>query len=118
MALHRDLIRLRRDDPVLADPSATIDGAVIGQHAFVIRFFDPKGSDDRLLLVNIGHDLSLSPIPEPLLAEPEDCDWRVAWSSDDPRYGGLGMPPPSYDADWILPGNCAILLTPQPRALS
>lgn len=115
LALHRDLIRLRREDAVLSDPRSVIDGAVLGSHAFVLRFFDPSGGDDRLLLVNIGSDLSMSPIPEPLLAEPENREWHLAWWSEDPRYGGLGMHPPTFDADWILPGNCAIFLTPITR---
>src|SRR5262249_19677928 len=68
----RVVIRLRRDDRVLSDPATVIDGAVLGLHAFVLRFFDSRGGDDRLLLVNIGNDLPLSPVPEPLLAEPED----------------------------------------------
>jgi maltooligosyltrehalose trehalohydrolase len=115
LALHRDLIRLRNEDPVLSNSTTVLDGAVLGGSAFAVRFFDPAGPHDRLLLVNLGSDLPLSPIPEPLLAEPEGCDWRVAWDSEDPQYGGLGMPPPTYDADWILPGNAAILLVPEPR---
>jgi maltooligosyltrehalose trehalohydrolase len=118
LAMHRDLIRLRNDDRVLANPQTTIDGAVLGQQAFVLRFFDAERRDDRLLLVNLGSDLPLSPIPEPLLAEPERRAWHVAWSSEDPQYGGLGMQPPSYDAEWMLPGNCAIFLVPKERAMS
>ena len=68
-----------------------------------------------MLLVNLGSDLPMSPIPEPLLAEPEDRQWHVAWSSEEPQYGGLGMQPPTYDAEWILPGNCAIFLKPVVR---
>ncbi len=118
LAMHRDLIRLRNDDRVLANSTTIIDGAVLGQQSFVLRFFDAKHRDDRLLLVNLGSDLPLSPIPEPLLAEPDQRDWHVAWSSEDPQYGGLGMQPPSYDAEWVLPGNCAIFLVPQERKKS
>ena len=42
-----------------------LDGAVLGLHAFVVRFFG-EGGDDRLLVVNLGHDEHFSPAPEPL----------------------------------------------------
>jgi maltooligosyltrehalose trehalohydrolase len=112
VALHRDLLRLRHNDRVLADATSKIDGAVLGPQAFVLRFFDSTGSDDRILLVNLGSDLRLSPIPEPLVAEPADRAWHVAWYSEDPQYGGLGMQTPTFDADWVLPGNCAVYLVP------
>ncbi len=35
--------------------------------AFVLRFFGRRPGDDRLLLVNLGRDLHLTPAPEPLL---------------------------------------------------
>jgi maltooligosyltrehalose trehalohydrolase len=39
-ALHRDLLRLRREDPVISRQGADgIDGAVLSQECFVIRFF-------------------------------------------------------------------------------
>src|SRR5262249_38611286 len=67
-ALHRDLLRLRREDAVLRGQGAGgFDGAVLCAQAFVLRFFDAAG-DDRLLIVNLGVDLHLSPAPEPLLA--------------------------------------------------
>jgi len=110
--LHRDLLRLRREEPVLARPrKGGMDGAVIGPEAFVLRFFGDDG-DDRLLLVNLGTDLRLSTAPEPLLASVEGCAWMVKWSSEDPRYGGSGMPPLESEGVWRLPGNAAIWLTP------
>src|SRR4029077_11666091 len=40
LAFHRDLIRLRRDDPVLRlQQPRMVDGAVLSDHAFVLRFF-------------------------------------------------------------------------------
>src|SRR5262249_47892696 len=71
LALHRDLLQLRRDDPIFrSQQKGGLDGAVIGAQAFAIRFFGPDG-DDRLLVVNLGCDLHLDPAPEPLLAPPE-----------------------------------------------
>lgn len=109
-ALHIDLLRLRRDQPVFRQPAA-LDGAVLGAHAFVLRFFTATG-DDRLLLVNLGGDLDYNPAPEPLLAPPPNRAWSVLWSSESPRYGGEGTPPIETRANWILPGPAAFVLEP------
>ena len=69
-ALHRDLLRLRREEPVFrAQRRGGMDGAVLAPEAFVLRFFGTH-HDDRLLVVNLGRDLHLNPAPEPLLAPP------------------------------------------------
>lgn len=115
--LHRDLLRLRRDDPVLGTglPGA-VDGAVLSADAFLLRFFGRTGSEDRLLLVNLGGELRYSPAPEPLLAPPAGRRWRLVWSSEEPRYGGAGTPDPeSPGGEWTLPGESAVLLTPSPE---
>jgi maltooligosyltrehalose trehalohydrolase len=40
-ALHRDLLRMRRQDPVIArQDRRALDGAVLGERAFVLRWFD------------------------------------------------------------------------------
>ena len=108
VAMHRDLIALRKGDPVLSRQSANIDGAVLHAEAFVLRFFSQEEcSRDRLLIINLGSDLDLSPAPEPLLADPEGCEWKVAWCSEDPKYGGLGVPPVAKEGCWFLPGRSA-----------
>ena len=54
--LHRDLIRLRREDAVFSrQDRRAIEGAVIGPEAFVLRWCDDEG-DDRLMLFNLGRD--------------------------------------------------------------
>ncbi|MFP5286293.1 MAG: DUF3459 domain-containing protein, partial [Thermoanaerobaculia bacterium] len=115
-ALHRDLLRLRREDPVFrAQGAGGLDGAVLTPEAFVLRFFNE--GDDRLLVVNLGRDLRLVPAPEPLLAPPADACWEVLWSSEDPRYGGCGAPPPEdRDGGWRLPGQAAVVLRPKERS--
>jgi maltooligosyltrehalose trehalohydrolase len=107
--LHRDLLHLRRDDPVISNPDVVIDGAVIGPEAFVMRFFAPSGHD-RLLVVNLGTDLSLVPNPEPLLAPPATGSWEELWSSEDPRFGGSGTPESDVRTTWTLAGHSALLL--------
>ncbi|HEY0818307.1 MAG TPA: malto-oligosyltrehalose trehalohydrolase [Rhizobacter sp.] len=128
--LHRDLLALRRDDACLraAQGARRVDGAVLSADAFVLRFFGENG-DDRLLLVNLGRSLHLDPAPEPLLAPPAGGRWRVRWSSQHPRYGGIGtLPPDAAEADlgvpgrsvprpfdnWRLQADSAVLLAPAP----
>ena len=116
-ALHRDLLRLRREDPVLVRQGEDgLDGAVLGTQAFVIRFFGAEG-DDRLLVVNLGPNLHFAPAPEPLLAPPEGRVWAVRWSSEDLAYGGGGTFPPESRDGWRLPGEAAVLLAPVEGAL-
>jgi maltooligosyltrehalose trehalohydrolase len=111
-ALHRDLLKLRREDPAFrAQRPRGLDGAVLGPHAFVVRFF-VEGGEDRLLVVNWGRDLSLDSAPEPLLAPPEDKRWGILWSSEDLRYGGSGTAPLHTDETWRIPGEAAVALVP------
>jgi maltooligosyltrehalose trehalohydrolase len=112
-ALHRDLIKLRREEPVFrAQRNRGLDGAVLGPEAFVLRFFGENG-DDRLLVVNFGLDLHLDPAPEPLLAPPEAMRWEIIWSSENPMYGGSGTPPVDTPDNWWIPGHAAVVLTPR-----
>jgi maltooligosyltrehalose trehalohydrolase len=113
-ALHRDLLRLRREDPVFRlQRRCGVDGAVLGPGAFVLRHFGDEG-DDCLLVVNLGPELHLDPAPEPLLAPPSGALWDRIWSSEDPRYGGGGTPPLESDADnWRIPGHAAVALAPR-----
>lgn len=110
--LHRDLIRLRKQDSVFSKPRAGgVDGAVLGFEAFLLRFFG-ENADDRLLLVNLGLDLRLGPAPEPLLAPLEGRGWEITWSSESPRYGGHGTAPLQEEGCWTLPGHCALVIGP------
>jgi maltooligosyltrehalose trehalohydrolase len=114
LALHRDLLAIRRSDPVIAAAATTrIDGAVLSSSSFVFRYFGwAKG--DRLLIVNLGCDLDLTPVPEPLLAPQPHSRWTIQWSSEAVKYGGHGTPPHRQNARWVVPGETAILLRPEP----
>ena len=110
--LHRDLLRLRREDPVFsAQTPGGVDGAVLAEECLMLRFFGEVG-DDRLLLVNFGRDLHLDPAPEPLLAPPDGMTWQTLWSSEDPRYGGTGTPRLDSEDNWRIPGHAAVALRP------
>jgi maltooligosyltrehalose trehalohydrolase len=120
-SLHKDLLRLRREDPVFRQQglhnfdgaALSIDGAVLSEEAFVLRYFGDDG-DDRLLIVNFGRDLHLDPAPEPLMAPPENRRWELIWSSEDIRYGGSGTYPPDTEENWRIPGHAAIVVKPAP----
>lgn len=111
--LHRDLLRLRGEDPVLSRQGGDgIDGAVLSQGAFVIRFFSPGFRQDRLLVVNLASDLRFDPSPEPLLAPPQGACWQTLWSSEHPTYGGCGTASLDTSENWIIPGQAAVVLHP------
>ncbi len=109
VALHRDLLRLRREFPT----PDRIDGAVLGSESFLLRFLRRDG-DDRLLIINLGSHLALEIAPEPLLAPPEGSRWNLRWSSESPEYGGAGIEPVEFDADpsWRIPKHAAVVLEP------
>jgi maltooligosyltrehalose trehalohydrolase len=113
LALHKDLIRLRREDPVLRrQHPRSLDGAVLSKHVFALRFFG-GALGDRLLVVNLGRRLRADPLAEPLLAPPRHRAWRTAFSTDAPEYGGWGAPPLEvHDDGWWIPAESAALLSP------
>jgi maltooligosyltrehalose trehalohydrolase len=109
-SLHKDLIALRKQDPVFSQQKrGAVDGAVVSSDAFILRYFGGEHGD-RLLLVNFGRDLHLDPAPEPLLAPPPRSCWVVICSTEDPKYGGYGTFPPESEDNWRLPGNSCIAL--------
>jgi maltooligosyltrehalose trehalohydrolase len=110
--LHKDLIKIKKEDPVISlQQNDKIDGAVLGDSSFVIRYFG-NNNDDRILLLNLGVDLHLNPAPEPLLSPLNDKGWQILWSSEDIKYGGSGTAPLETENNWIIPGHAAVLLQP------
>ncbi len=112
-ALHADLLRLRRTDRVFGSPHprASVDGFVLGAEAFAIRFLGREG--DRLLLVNLGRQLDLAAVSDPLFAPPEGASWEMSWSSNDVSYGGDGTAAIEHDDGVTIPGECTVVLTPR-----
>ncbi|SFZ86476.1 maltooligosyltrehalose trehalohydrolase [Devosia enhydra] len=113
LALHRDLIRLRKSDPVLSlQPNARsggLDGSVVSEDTLMLRWFAQGSGTDRLLLINLGRDLAIRSIPDALYAPPEGTEWRVMMSTEDPAYGGAGRAPIDLMERWTLPADCALL---------
>lgn len=105
--LHQDLLKLRREDPVFhAQDRSAIEGAVLTEQAFALRF---KGAEsDRLLVINLGTDVDFTPCSEPLLAPRAQSPWQFVLSSEDPRYGGQEIVKAvTKNQQWFLPGRCA-----------
>jgi maltooligosyltrehalose trehalohydrolase len=114
--LHIDLLRLRREDAAFhAQQRGGVDGAVLSASAFALRFFTPGHLDDRVLVVNLGPDLSRESFAEPLLAPPANADWMLRWSSEDPAYDGAGTADVFPDGCWSIPSESALVLGPCPR---
>jgi maltooligosyltrehalose trehalohydrolase len=112
-ALYRDLIKLRREDPVFSKAHRChIEGAVLGVTSFLLRYF--LGEEQRLILFNLGRELHLAPAPEPMLAPPEGCHWETLWSSERIEYGGSGTPQLDTDKFWRVQGNAVVVLKPAP----
>ncbi len=113
-ALHRDLLRLRRETPAFARQGRDgIDGAVLSDAAIVVRFFEEDG-DDRLLVINLGTAGTMDVASEPLLAPPAGTAWRTVWSTDRPEYGGRGETPMETANGWLLAAESACVLAPEP----
>jgi maltooligosyltrehalose trehalohydrolase len=109
VALHRDLIALRQT--IFARGPRHIDGATLGDQAFVLRYFAQDKGGDLLLIVNLGADQRHETITEPLLAPVGGRPWRLEWSSEHPDYGGAGISTPVADGGWHIAGHTAIVLT-------
>jgi maltooligosyltrehalose trehalohydrolase len=111
VTFHRELLRLRAHDPVISRQDSTcIEGATLSEYAFVLRWFDDEHGD-RLLVVNLDRELPRVPASEPLLAPPRGSVWKLAWSSDDPRYGGHGITDPASGSrgEWRLGAQSTVL---------
>jgi len=113
--LHIDLLKLRREDSRFhRQISGGVDGAVLGTTSFVLRYFS-KEDDDRLLLVNFGERQLLRPASEPLLAPPTGYRWETLWTSESPRYGGVGTALHATTERWSLPAEATVALQTMPE---
>ncbi|WP_181705202.1 malto-oligosyltrehalose trehalohydrolase [Chthonobacter rhizosphaerae] len=108
LALHRDLLALRRADPVFRRPLELAVSTPVPDLA-LMRWFGDDG--DRLLVLNLGPGRTVETLPDPLSAPRPGRPWRMIFSSDDDVYDGRGAVP-ALDADgvWWLPGRSAVVL--------
>ena len=113
MALHRDLLALRRTDPAFAAQQAP-RGRALAPAALALRFARGDGLD-RLLLLNLGPDLAPDRGPATPLEPADGREWRLIWSSEDPRYGGGGTPAGARGGT-LMPAESALLLAATGRS--
>lgn len=110
--LYKDLLNKRTRDPFFSQlERVEVDGAVLNDSAFVLRY--TLSEDVRLLLFNFGPDLFFSPAPEPLCAPPKNTIWEMEWTTEKPAYGGVGNPPLPQEGNWWIPGHAALILKPR-----
>ena len=120
-ALHRDLLRLRREDQTFAaQRPGGVDGAVLGPHAFVLRFFwreagrgrrPPAGGQLRVIAGTLARARTAAG-PAGGIER-----WETLWTSELPLYGGYGPAAvETEDGRWRLPAEAAVALRPAPEA--
>lgn len=111
--LHKDLIQLRKTDPLLANDTCRFDAAILSPDLFLLRFFDKnefEQKENRLLILNFGSDYDFDPLFEPLIAPLENTEWTMLWSSEFVKYGGNGIAPLEFSKLKIR-GHSAIFLS-------
>jgi maltooligosyltrehalose trehalohydrolase len=107
--LHRDLLKLRRSDPVLArlgTRDVAVESAAPTNGLVLIRYISQAGH--RLLIVNLSHDV-LSSMNDALFAPPPTHRWQPMWTSEHPDYGG-GVPGFVETGRWPIRGGSATIL--------
>jgi maltooligosyltrehalose trehalohydrolase len=100
LALYRDLLRLRREDPVLANGDrAHLDANVIGAEVLSVRRWTDEG--ERLLIANFGREMEVA-VPEAA---------KVLFSTTSKEYGGTGYAPVVNGNTATIPARSATLLS-------
>ena len=108
--LHRDLLRLRREDDVLREVGTDqVDVETSAHHAHVVLIRYVAAAGHRLLVINLADDY-LSPMNDPLLAPLPGTEWQHVWSSEHPAYGGSGVIEFPGKGQWLMTGGSTTLL--------
>ncbi|MBX7168953.1 MAG: malto-oligosyltrehalose trehalohydrolase [Pirellulales bacterium] len=116
--LHRELLRLRREDPILSDRSTyELHTAVIGEDIVLIRYLT-RDRQDRLVVANLGTELAFRPAAQPLLAPVPGTRWEQVFTSGDVRFGGSSSGPLLRDDGWHFPGETTVLLRLAPEIIA
>jgi maltooligosyltrehalose trehalohydrolase len=114
--LYRDLLTLRRDDPSLGQHARRLEGAALRDQTLILRFFGEDPTTDRLAAINLGPDVNLATVGEPLVAAPAGASWSVLWCSEDVRYGGGGVAACAPPAVLMAAGHAATIFQPVARS--
>jgi maltooligosyltrehalose trehalohydrolase len=115
--LHKDLLTLRREDPIFRRQRADqIEAAALTTDCLALRYFDDGDEEamgagaDRLVIVNFGRQFCYWPVPSPLLAPPQHRQWELLWTSDQVRYGASSTPAVETAKGWHIPAEAAVVL--------
>ncbi|MFP4164927.1 MAG: malto-oligosyltrehalose trehalohydrolase, partial [Chitinispirillaceae bacterium] len=109
--LHADLISLRHKDRIFRyGRFRKVDGAVLEGGIALLRYSGINNIGDRILVVNLGRDRYLPSVSEPLAAAPPGTEWKSVFYSEDPLYGGGGVPSLNFDESWYIAGQTAYYL--------
>ncbi len=105
-ALYRELLRLRRSDPVLSKQDRhAMQARAIGNDILAVQFHAEEG--DRLMLANFGEETSLSASE---WARDSTAGLHILLDTNESRFGGRGERP-ALDGDILrLPAHCAVFI--------
>ena len=116
-ALHRDLLRLRRDDAVFSRAAARRRrrrGAAAS--AFVLRFFTRDHREDRLLVVNLGPQIERGLVRRAAArAAGADATGVCAGRATSPRTAAAARRRCSRMSGWCIPAEAPLVLAPGPQ---
>ena len=89
LALYRELLRLRRDEPALRPAGRDgFDVAALGDRALALKRW--AGGEMVLVVASFGDALQLDLGARPETRAPAGGRWTTLLDSEDPRYGGDG----------------------------
>lgn len=89
--LHRELLRLRRQDPVFSTQDRRRTGTTAPTNrCVVLHRWDESGSNERLVVANFGPAFTASVAELPLLSRLAAAGWRLILSTSARRLGGDG----------------------------
>jgi maltooligosyltrehalose trehalohydrolase len=114
--MYGDLLALRRRDPSLGTHARRLAGATLGERAMLLRYLGEGREADRLLIVNLGSDVNVATLAQPLVAPPEGLEWSVLWCSEERRYGGSGVAPSAPPNRLVATGYATTVF--QPRSIA
>jgi hypothetical protein len=92
--MHRELLALRREHPFSEQRNDWLQGAVLGEQRFALRWYT-GGEDDRLLLINLGdEETDIVPAGDPVLAAPSGGSWTATEPEKPGEMDALSGPVP------------------------
>ncbi|MFI5076256.1 MAG: DUF3459 domain-containing protein, partial [Vicinamibacteria bacterium] len=110
--MYRDLTTLRREDAALGQQARRLAGSTLDEQTLLLRFIGSAAHEDRLVIVNLGRDIDIARVAEPLVAPPELFEWSVLWCSEDPAYGGVGIAGNCLPAKLVATGQATTVFRP------